>query len=203
MKKIKDEYKRVLDKCHEASSALSANKFNMEQHIQAMLIKDKFYRVNKVLYRTLSKLLFSFAIILIMVSPGIEIIKNLGIIKVILITILGTIPIYETKKEIDYYKKDKKEHSQVIRRFEDLTMTELKNKTIELAQKRLELEEELNKNRAILEQLKEKIEENDETEDVDDKKIAYHPSFTKDNCEKIKFKRRDEVCYKSQKEHMM
>lgn len=203
MKKIKDEYKRVLDKCHEASSALSANKFNMEQHIQAMLIKDKFYRVNKVLYRTLSKLLFSFAIILIMVSPGIEIIKNLGIIKVILITILGTIPIYETKKEIDYYKKDKKEHSQVIRRFEDLTMTELKNKTIELAQKRLELEEELNKNRAILEQLKEKIEENDETEDVDDKKIAYHPSFTKDNSEKIKFKRRDEVCYKSQKEHMM
>lgn len=191
MKDIKDEYKRILDKCHGADIALAANKFNMEQYIQVMFIKDKFYRINKVVYRSLIKILFSFAIILIMISPGVEIIKNLEIIKLILITILGTIPIYETKKEIEFYKKDKKVHSQAMKRFEDLTMTELKNKTIELAKKRKELEEELNKNRTILANLKEQIEKEENEYLEEDKNLIFYHTHLKASGEKVKYKRRD------------
>lgn len=214
---LEKQHDIILDTCLEKSSAIYANKCNLENYNQVILVKDYLSRIKRVIFKGLGKsVLLIGTIILVHNLEFIPIfLPNIDIVGKISLTIFGIVFTIESLSELKEYFDDNKKYKNVVRRYDYLSLQELNEKVQELEEKSKILQMELKENRTILNYLKDEIaDEKKKLEEKtikrtlpaidENKKIDYASIHLKEyEIPKVKVKRRDEKCYKNQKGPMM
>lgn len=219
---LEKQHDIILDSCLEKNSAIYANKCNLENYNQVILVKDYLSRIKRIMFKGMGKSLFLIIVTILIHNlefipiylPSIEALEKISIV------ILGTVFSIETLSELKKYLNDNKKYKNVVKRYDYLSLQQLNEKVHELEEKNKKLQVELQEERAILKYLKDEIEKEKIKKEIENKKKEekiktlptleesveknYPPIYVdKKDIPKVKLKRRDEKCYKNQKGLMM
>lgn len=219
---LKKQHDIILDSCLEKNSAIYANKCNLENYNQVILVKDYLSRIKRIMFKGIGKSLFLIIVTILIHKlefipiylPSIEALEKVSIV------IFGSVFSIETLSELKKYLNDNKKYKNVVKRYDYLSLQQLNDKVQDLEEKRQKLQMELQEERTILNYLKDEIEKEKIKKEIENKKKEeklkklptleesieqnYPPIYVdKKDIPKVKLKRRDEKCYKNQKGLMM